>query len=245
MYLKLYLTWKYGCKFTLLQSNLKPVSNIFFMPGIQVAQIRNIIFDLGGVLLNINPLLSLLEFANISKTDSEVLKNRLASERVFEKFDTGALSPDGFRAELCRIMAYKASNAEIDAAWNILLLDFPAERVELLKELRNNYRIFLLSNTNIIHFWKYTGDFYSTYGLPMAELFEKLFLSYEIGIHKPDAGIYTHVLQNAGLKAEECVFIDDSLANVDAARIIGMKGIHIANGRDVTQYFDNGILKSL
>jgi glucose-1-phosphatase len=215
------------------------------MPGIQVAQIRNIIFDLGGVLLNINPLLSLLEFANISKTDSEVLKNRLASERVFEKFDTGALSPDGFRAELCRIMAYKASNAEIDAAWNILLLDFPAERVELLKELRNNYRIFLLSNTNIIHFWKYTGDFYSTYGLPMAELFEKLFLSYEIGIHKPDAGIYTHVLQNAGLKAEECVFIDDSLANVDAARIIGMKGIHIANGRDVTQYFDNGILKSL
>jgi glucose-1-phosphatase len=245
LYLKLYLTWKYGCKFTLLQSNLKPVSNIFFMPGIQVAQIRNIIFDLGGVLLNINPLLSLLEFANISKTDSEVLKNRLASERVFEKFDTGALSPDGFRAELCRIMAYKASNAEIDAAWNILLLDFPAERVELLKELRNNYRIFLLSNTNIIHFWKYTGDFYSTYGLPMAELFEKLFLSYEIGIHKPDAGIYTHVLQNAGLKAEECVFIDDSLANVDAARIIGMKGIHIANGRDVTQYFDNGILKSL
>jgi putative hydrolase of the HAD superfamily len=79
----------------------------------------------------------------------------------------------------------------------------------------------------------------------MAELFDKLFLSYEIGIHKPDAGIYTHVLQNAGIKAEECVFIDDSLANVDAARLLGMKGIHIANGNDVTYYFDNGILKSL
>jgi len=215
------------------------------MPEIQVAQIRNIIFDLGGVLLNINPLLSLLEFANISKTDPEELKNRLASERVFEKFDTGALSPDGFRAELCRIMDYKASDTQIDDAWNILLLDFPAARVEMLKELRKNYRIFLLSNTNIIHFLKYTGDFYSTYGVPMAELFDKLFLSYEIGIHKPDAGIYTHVLQNVALEAEECVFIDDSLANVDAARILGMKGIHIANGRDVTRYFDNGILKSL
>jgi putative hydrolase of the HAD superfamily len=215
------------------------------MPEIQVAQIRNIIFDLGGVLLNINPLLSLLEFANISKTDPEELKNRLASERVFEKFDTGALSPEGFRAELCRIMDYKASDTQIDDAWNILLLDFPAERVELLKQLKLNYRIFLLSNTNIIHFWKYTGDFYSTYGIPMAELFDKLFLSYEIGIHKPDAGIYTHVLQNAGIKAEECVFIDDSLANVDAARLLGMKGIHIANGNDVTYYFDNGILKSL
>jgi putative hydrolase of the HAD superfamily len=215
------------------------------MPEIQVAQIRNIIFDLGGVLLNINPLLSLLEFANLSKTDPEVLKNRLASDHVFEKFDTGALSPDGFRAELCRIMDYKASDTEIDDAWNILLLDFPAERVELLKQLKSNYRIFLLSNTNIIHFWKYTGDFYSTYGIPMAELFDKLFLSYEIGIHKPDAGIYTHVLQNAGIKAEECVFIDDSLANVDAARLLGMKGIHIANGNDVTYHFDNGILKSL
>jgi FMN phosphatase YigB (HAD superfamily) len=53
------------------------------------------------------------------------------------------------------------------------------------------------------------------------------------------------VLQNAGIKAEECVFIDDSLANVDAARLLGMKGIHIANGNDVTYYFDNGILKSL
>ena len=215
------------------------------MPEIQVAQIRNIIFDLGGVLLNINPLLSLLEFANISKTDPEELKNRLASERVFEKFDTGALSPDGFRAELCRIMDYKASDTQIDDAWNILLLDFPPDRVELLKQLRNNYRVFLLSNTNIIHFRKYSNDFYEKYGIPMADMFDKLFLSYEIGIHKPDAGIYTHVLQNAGLKAEECIFIDDSKANVDAALSLGMSGIHIANGYDVTSYFENGKLNKV
>ena len=244
MYLKLYLTWKYGCKFTLLQSNLKPVSNIFFMSEIQVAKIRNIIFDLGGVLLNINPLLSLIKFAAISKTDPEELKNRLASERIFEKFDTGALNPDRFRAELCRIMNYQASDAEIDDAWNILLLDFPPERVELLKQLRKNYRIFLLSNTNIIHFRKYTDDFYEKYGTPMADLFEKMFLSYEIGIHKPDAGIYTYVLQNAGLKAEECIFIDDLEANVAAARTLGMSGIQIANDKDVTHFFDRGKLKT-
>lgn len=215
------------------------------MPEIQSVKIKNIIFDLGGVLLNINPLLSLIEFANISKTDPEVLKNRLTSDRVFEKFDTGILSPDEFRNELCRIMNYHASNPEIDNAWNILLLDFPPERVELLKQLKLNYSIFLLSNTNIIHFWKYTADFYQKYGIQMADMFEKLFLSYEIGIHKPDAGIYTHVLQNAEIKADESVFFDDSPANVEAAIKLGMSGIHITNGKDVTQYFDNGILKSL
>jgi HAD superfamily hydrolase (TIGR01509 family) len=113
----------------------------------------------------------------------------------------------------------------------------------MLQQSRKNYRIFLLSNTNSIHFQQYTDDFYEKYSIQMIDLFDALFLSYEIGIHKPDEGIYTHVLKYANLKPSECVFIDDSLPNIEAAALIGIAGIHIDKGQDVTQYFENGILK--
>lgn len=213
------------------------------MPGIQKSEIRNIIFDLGGVLLNINPLLPLVEFEKISGIEQDELLKRLFTEQIFEKFDTGSLSPAQFRSQLCKIMNLKVNDTEIDRAWNSLLLDFPFPRVELLQEVRKNYRVFLLSNTNIIHFWHYTSEFYSSYGVQMTDLFDQLFLSYEIGIHKPDAGIYEHVLQSAGIKPSESVFIDDSLANIEAAALQGIAVIHIKNGNDVIRYFENGILR--
>jgi len=213
------------------------------MPEIQSSKIKNIIFDLGGVLLNINPLLSLIEFEKISGLDQKELTMRLLSENIFEKFETGKLNNTQFRSELCRIINIKASDSEIDRAWNTLLLDFPQHRVELVKQLRKNYRIFLLSNTNNIHFDHYTREFNEKYGFRMTDLFEKLFLSHEIGIHKPDAGIYTYVLQNDGIVASETVFFDDSLANIEAAALQGIQGIHIEAGHDVTSFFDNGILR--
>jgi putative hydrolase of the HAD superfamily len=139
-------------------------------------------------------------------------------------------------------MNIKASDSEIDRAWNILLLDFPQPRVELLKLLRKNYRVYLLSNTNSIHFEHYTREFYEKYGISMIDLFERVFVSHEIGIHKPDAGIYTHVLTNAEINASETLLIDDTIINIEAAALQGIKGIHI-NGMDVTSYFENGILR--
>jgi len=212
------------------------------MPGTQKSEIKNIIFDLGGVLLNINPLLSLLELEKLSGIGQEELIMKLASAKLFEKFDTGSLNPAQFRSELCRIMNQNVSDSEIDRIWNKLILDFPAYRVELLQQLGKNYRVFLLSNTNSIHFDYYTHEFHKQYGLQMADLFEQLFLSHEIGIHKPDAGIYMHVLENANLDASESVFFDDSSANIKAAEDLGIKGIHI-NGEDVTTFFENGILR--
>ena len=213
------------------------------MIAIQATEIKNIIFDLGGVLLNINPLLSLMEFERISGIDQNELTKRLLSEHIFEKFDTGSLNPAQFRSELCRIMNTEVSDSEIDKAWNFLLLDFPLPRVELLKQLRKNYRIFLLSNTNSIHFDHYTHDFYEKYGIRMVDLFDRIFVSHEIGIHKPDAGVYMHVLENAQINASETIFIDDSIANIEAAALLGIAGIHITNGCDVTSFFDKGVLK--
>lgn len=213
------------------------------MPVIQSSQIKNIIFDLGGVLLNINPLLSLLELEKISGFSKDELIVKFVEAKIFEKFDTGSLSPAQFRSKLCRILNCSVSDSEIDRTWNELLLDFPLPRVELLKQLRKNYRVFLLSNTNSIHFDHYTREFYETYGIRMADLFDKLYLSYEIGIHKPDAGIYTYILEHANIVATESVFFDDSIANIEAAALQGIHGIHIKDGQDVTSFFENGILR--
>lgn len=213
------------------------------MPEIQKSKIRNIIFDLGGVLLNINPLLSLHELAEISGIGMEDLTKRFLTERIFEKFETGSLDATRFRSELCRILNRKVSDPEIDRIWNKLLLDFPLPRVEMLQLLRKNYRIYLLSNTNSIHFLHYTQEFYQNYGIRMTDLFDQVFLSYEIGIHKPDEGIYTHTLQKAEMVPSETVFIDDSPANIEAAERLGISGIHIHNGHDVTHFFENGLLR--
>ena len=209
----------------------------------KASEIKNIIFDLGGVLLNINPLLSLLEFVKISETDSETMKTKLAAEGIFEKFDTGSISAGQFRSMLCQILNRSVSDTEIDRIWNALLLDFPKERVELLQQIRSNYRVILLSNTNIIHFQKYSSDFLENYGIPFTGLFDRLFLSYEIGMHKPDAGIYNYVLENAGINPGETAFFDDSLANIRAAEQTGILSFHISGGIEVTDFFENGLLK--
>jgi len=212
------------------------------MINLQTSKIRNIIFDLGGVLLNINPLLSLEELVKLSGISKTELRDRLASEKIFEKYDTGEYDSERFRDELRRIMDKNATDQQIDDAWNALLLDFPAERVQLLQSLQPNYRIFLLSNTNEIHFKKYTSDFLISNGFDMETLFEQLFLSYEIGIHKPDAGIYTYVLEQVKLVAAETLFIDDSHSNVEAAVKLSFAGLHLTGNHEITDYFGNGFL---
>jgi glucose-1-phosphatase len=176
------------------------------MPVINPSKIKKLIFDLGGVLLNINPLLSLIELEKVSGIAQKELIAKLTEAHLFEKFDTGSLTEGEFRCELCRILGKKEKDSEIDRIWNALLLDFPRQRVELLQKLRKNYSVYLLSNTNSIHFKEYSRAFHESYKINFFDLFDRLFLSHEIGIHKPDAGIYTYVLQQAGLDASECVF---------------------------------------
>jgi len=213
------------------------------MPLINPSKIKNLIFDLGGVLLNINPLLSLIELEKVSGIAQKELITKLTEAHLFEKFDTGSLTEGEFRSELCRILGKKEKDSEIDRIWNALLLDFPFHRVELLQKLRKNYSVYLLSNTNSIHFREYSSAFYESYKINFPDLFDTLFLSHEIGIHKPDAGIYTYVLQHADLNPSECVFFDDLLPNIEAAAALGIAGIQITPDKDVTEYFQNGFLK--
>jgi len=206
-------------------------------------KIKHIIFDLGGVLLNINPLLSLEAFAQLGKISTHELQDRLKSEKLFEKYDTGEYSNDVFRAELCRILGVQLSNETIDKAWNCLLLDFPENRVNLLKEIKANFSIFLLSNTNAIHYQSYCDAFFARYGTAFSDLFCCEYLSFRMGKHKPDVEIFHDVIRMSNLNPRECLFIDDLLPNVEAAIKCGMHGLHIDKDIQVTDFFQAGYLK--
>ena len=192
--------------------------------------------------MNINPLLSLLEFEKLSGIDKDDLLSKFISTRIFEKFETGSINTAQFGRELSEIMNHEVSDSEIERIWNMLILDFPLSRVELLQQLRKNYSVYLLSNTNVIHIRKFTRELYENYGFLMADLFDKVFYSCDIGIHKPDEGIYTYVLTAADLVPSETLFIDDSIANIKAAERLGISVIHIHDGHEVTEFFENGIL---
>lgn len=207
------------------------------------AHIKNIIFDLGGVLLNIEPSITGKRLTEMGVQNLPQVLEKLASSRIYERLDTGALSDQGFRDEVRLACGINLSDDQVDEAWNALLLDFPAPRVQMLKELKENYNVYLLSNTNSIHFISYTKTFREVYGFEMKSLFEQLFLSYEMGVHKPDARIYRMALLKAGLKASETLFIDDSLANTEAAVACGLAAIHLKAGMEITDQVKNGKLR--
>jgi putative hydrolase of the HAD superfamily len=116
----------------------------------------------------------------------------------------------------------------IDHAWNSLLGDLPEERLNILKKSSEYYRTFLLSNTNAIHLPFYYNYMREKFGIEgYHKLFEKVYYSYELGLRKPNADIFKYVIENAGIKPEETMFIDDFIENIDTARLVGFKTIHL------------------
>lgn len=188
--------------------------------------IRNIIFDLGGVLYNIDQRLSLEAMKNLGLKDLDRFLLEAGREQVFERFDRGEISPIDFRQKLRKLSGLDVPDEQIDAAWNAMLLDFPEYRIDLLEGLRGHYRLFLLSNTNAIHYPHYQRYMQQTFGVDgLDHLFEKTYLSHQLGMRKPDAEVYIHILKENELLPEETLFIDDTLEHVLGARKVGLKAV--------------------
>ena len=204
-----------------------------------IMPIKAIIFDLGGVLLNIDYQRTIDAFKREGVTDFEHFFTQAAQSSLFDQLDKGRISPGEFRNELRRLSGLRIGDEQIDAAWNAMLLDFPKERIDLLQGVRQHYPTFLLSNTNAIHYPVYRESLRREYGFSdLSQLFRKQYLSYELGMRKPDREIFVHVLEDQDLVAEETLFIDDSLQHVHGAREAGLKAVHLDTARmDVMDLF--------
>lgn len=184
---------------------------------------KAILFDLGGVLYAIDVERSVRAFQQLLPRDlppSFPAADQILQHPIFRQFELGELSPEGFRVALREAFGLAASDEQIDAAWNALLLGPIPGRLPLLKELRKKYRLILLSNTNSIHYSSLLPE-----TQPILDSFDRIYLSFEIALRKPDKAIFEWVLEQEGLKPEEIYFVEDSPANLEAAKSMGMQGV--------------------
>jgi putative hydrolase of the HAD superfamily len=151
--------------------------------------------------------------------------------------EQGLITSDEFRQGVLELLPKPVSFQEIDAAWTAMLLDFPAIRVELVKNLRKDFKIYLFSNTNAIHVEKFHSIFRNQHGFEVSTLFDKDFYSNEIGYRKPSSESYHEIIRLSGINPEESLFIDDSLQNVKSAIASGLKGYWLEPGQKVEEIF--------
>jgi glucose-1-phosphatase len=202
------------------------------------AHIKNIIFDLGGVILNIDYNLTKQAFEKLGLKEFEKFYSQATQKKIFDDFETGRISAEAFRMELRRITSLVISDECIDDAWNAMLLDLPLDRVELLQHLKTKYRLFLLSNTNEIHIQTFSKYLETGFGFKnMSHLFEKEYLSYKVGLRKPDEKIFELVILENKLRREETLFIDDSIQHVEGAGKAGLNALLLEKGKTIMELF--------
>ena len=200
--------------------------------------IKNIVFDLGGVLVN-------LDFKSaingLQKAGFANVKEQLQAfdrEGIFQKFELGEMTAEEFRSAIRENSTVTLTDEEVDALWNLMLLEIPREKLELILDLRGKYMVYLLSNTNSIH-WDYVcKNAFNYRGFRVSDYFEKTFLSFEMHLAKPDKAIFEKMLEDANLLAEETLFIDDSEANCKAAAEVGIHAHHYHIGDDLSKIFE-------
>jgi HAD superfamily hydrolase (TIGR01509 family) len=189
--------------------------------------IKNIIFDFGDIFINLDKEATFKELAKLGI--DQISEDMMAVAHQYEK---GEVSTDDF-IEFFR-EKIKRSKEELVFAWNAILLDFPKQRLQFLKELvaSKKYRLFLLSNTNEMHIEWIQNDWKSELYQEFKNCFERFYLSHEIHFRKPNADIYKFVLQENNLKAEETFFIDDTLENTVAAEKLGIQTWNLIPGKE-------------
>ena len=194
-----------------------------------MSKVKNIVFDLGGVIMNLDvpKTIKALHKIGIEKIVNNTGHNYHHS--FFYDFEVGDISEEHFLESLQKLSNKKLNFSEIKQAWNEMILNIPLDRINFLRDLKEEYNLFLLSNTNSIHQFKYLSEFNHKYGYSFNSLFQKAYYSHEIGLRKPNKEVFDFVLKNSTLKASETLFIDDSLTNIKAAKKAGINTFHIVN----------------
>jgi putative hydrolase of the HAD superfamily len=201
-----------------------------------MSEIKNIIFDLGGVIINLDTAKTISEFNKLSKLPFEAIYTQLQQSAVFDLFDKGLISESDFFVELKNVTQSSASESELKEAWNAMLLDFPINRLSLLMKLQPQYRLFLLSNTNETHVTEFEKILLETHRYEKLEpFFEKVYYSCRMQMRKPDVEIFDFVLTENGLNAGETLFIDDSPQHVQGALKTGISAYLLPKEKEVEE----------
>jgi putative hydrolase of the HAD superfamily len=193
--------------------------------------IKNIIFDLGGVILNLDNKRTEDAFTSFGVKDFRSYFGHGHASDFFREYEVGRISDRQFIDSIRQLTGISVSDEAIVNGWNALLLDFPPERIQLLKQLRKSYRLFLFSNTNALHLAALQKTYADTFGGgSLEDHFEKTYYSHLLGMRKPDRESFEYILRENQLAAGETMFVDDAIVNVEGAEQLGLRGLFLRPG---------------
>jgi FMN phosphatase YigB (HAD superfamily) len=195
-----------------------------------------IIFDLGGVIINIDYSLTVKGFNQLSGFATESLFTQHQQTQLFDEFEAGLISADDFRQGLRDLLKVKCEDADIDRCWNAMLLDIPTARIELLAKLGQHQRIFLLSNTNAIHKPAFDQIFAASFPhYPQLDvLFEQAYYSHQMRDRKPNPSIFQRVIDEQNLDPKRTLFIEDTIRHIEGAKQTGLQTYHLLKPETIT-----------
>lgn len=198
---------------------------------------QNIIFDLGGVLLDLK--LEASQKAFQCNNRSTILPPMLSwmSGPLIATYEINAIDTKEFRSKIRELLINpELSDETIDAAWCAMLGNIPRRKFELLKDLKHKYRLFLFSNTNEMHVGHFEPQFEQQYGIPIQKMFDTIFYSHEIQDRKPNLSAFEKVIAIAKINPANTIFIDDNPDNVKAAAAAGLRAGYYDPANDLTEY---------
>ena len=203
-----------------------------------VTPVKNIIFDLGGVIINLNYQLTRKAFEILGVANFNDLYTQHHANPLFEQLEVGAIEPEAFYEALRQATGLTLTNSQIETAWNAMLLDFPVERLLWLDQIKNKYNIYLFSNTNTIHYKAFTTIYAQT--APLVGLnpnfnhfFKTAYYSHTLKQRKPAVAAFEAVLQDAKLDPAQTLFIDDTISNIEGAQKAGLQTLFLSGSLTV------------
>ena len=198
--------------------------------------IKNLLFDLGGVIMNLDRDRCVRAFEALGMRDADEFLGVYGQKGAFLALERGDIDADEFRREIRPLFDREVTDEEIDSAFNQFLTGIPQERLRALRQLSKRYGVYLLSNTNPIMMNGFIAEqFRQEEGMEMKDYFDGVVASYVAKCYKPDREIFDYACEKCGIKPEETLFFDDSQANVDAARALGFYAELVAPGTEFTE----------
>lgn len=199
-----------------------------------MASFKNILFDLGGIFLDIDYNRTEQSFIDLGITDFGKRFSQQFSNSLFEELETGKITPALFYDRFRQETGTELTNEAIEKAWNAMLLTFPKERLDWLKVVGEKYPVYLYSNTNLIHYQSFTTNFEASFpGEKFNDHFITAYYSHELGLRKPYPESYLKIMELEKLNPAETLFIDDTPKNIEGAKAAGLQTLLLNNGKTV------------
>ena len=203
-----------------------------------LAGIRNLLFDLGGVIINLDRQRCVDALTALGDEKADEMLDLSVQRGTLMDLEEGKISPSDFFKRMRQKIGKAVSDEEIVHALNELLIGIPLDRLTLLRKLRQRFNVMMLSNTNPIMFDTKIAECFAQEGLSITDYFDDVYLSYRLKSCKPDIAIFKKVIELSRIVPQAHLFFDDSQKNLDAAASLGFKTFLVTPDRDIVTFFN-------